>query len=317
MRLSRIALTVIALCFAAGLASAQPASTSTAPARITLRLKLIKGAPYALKSNVEQEITQGIGGGQKYSQTIGFGLSFNVQDVAADGTMAVRVAFDSVSMRMHGPGVDVAYDSVTGPAEPPPAAKGFAALVGQGFDMKLTPLGEVKEITGVDDMLAAVVRKMEGADEKQRAELDKALRTQFGDESLKQMMGQQFNMLPENPVGVGETWSRKLTLKVGIPMAIESTYTLKSRADGVAKVAVAIKITPNPDAAAMEVGPAKIKQSLAGVQSGTMDIDEATGWTKGAEMSQDLKGEIAVQMQGQAPTTQPLAIKSRIVVTPK
>ena len=98
-------------------------------------------------------------------------------------------------------------------------------------------------------------------------------------------------------------------------MKLDSTYKLTARKEGTAVVTVSSKILPNKDAEPMEMPGMKMKMSwsLSGSQKGTMQIDERTGWTKEAEMVQEMSGTIRMEMaRARKPTVVPVEIKSTI-----
>ena len=277
--------------------------------KIELRLRLEPGKAYKLRMTAAQTITQTMGGAkQEMAQTVGFQLKHDVQEVGDDGTAVIQVTYDSVQYKVDGPIAQIDYDS----SNPPPAdalhpmVKGFAALVGESFWMDLTPQGQPTRIEGADQLVARVAEKTDPM-------LENQLKQQFGDQALKEMMEQMMGIYPDQPVAVGDSWSKKMVITKGLPMVMNNTWTLKSRQDGVAFIDVQSNLEPNPDAPALRMGPAKVKQQLSGTQQGSIEMDEATGWVLRSTVDQELSGDLAVEGGPQAMTI-PMSVESQIRV---
>lgn len=288
--------------------------------KVELRFRFEEGKSYKLLVTVEQNIVMWIEGEeQEINQTIGIGETFNVKKVDADGTATIEVTFGSMSMKMDGPTGQFDYDSEDPPEEIPLPARGFAAMVGQGFTMKMTPDGQVKELSGVGEMLEKIVESLELSEGPMKDMIVEGIKNHFGDKALKEMMEQMLGGFPGKPVGIGDSWSQELTLTMGFPMTIENTCTLIDRKDGVATIKVESTIKPNKDAPPMKIGPMTMKYDLKGTQKGTFKLDEATGWFVGGEMKQKMSGEMT--MKGVADQDEevslPMLIDSVIKFEPK
>ena len=68
------------------------------------------------------------------------------------GTLySVEVTYSRTTFKSTGLLGEVNYDSDENPAEIPPSAIGYAAMVGQTFKMVINSQGEVKMIEGIDE----------------------------------------------------------------------------------------------------------------------------------------------------------------------
>ena len=286
------------------------------PGKIELRLRLEPGKAYKLRMTAAQKITQTLAGmKQEMPQTTGFELRHDVKEVRDDGTAVIRVTYDSFQYKTEGPMGKVDYDSSKPPAEEAlhPMAKGFAALVGESFWIDLTPLGRATRVEGADQLAARVAAKIEVPMESLRATVEQQMKDQFGDQALKETMEQMMGIYPDQPVGVGDSWSKKMVVTRGMPVVINNTWTLKSRREGVAFIDVQSSVEPNPDAEPMEMGPAKVKPRLAGTQQGSIEMDEATGWVLRSTVKQQLSGALTIE-GGPEQATVPMSVQSEIRV---
>ncbi len=262
--------------------------------KLDLRLRLEAGKSYGAKMVADQTITQTLAGQtQTMSQTIGMAYTYHVQGVESDGTLRVKVTYDWVRVGQDGPMGSFSYDSANPPATIPDAALGYAALVGQGFSMQMRPNGEIVDVQGVDEMLSHMLDAMGVPAGSARDELEASLRSQFGSEALKESFEKAALFYPDKPVAIGESWSKDIALETGMPMVLATTWTLKARKDGVAVVETRSDIQRNPEAKPVEMAGLTITYELSGEQSGSMELDEKTGWLLRGALKQNLSGQIS------------------------
>ncbi|MGE5598630.1 MAG: DUF6263 family protein [Bacteroidota bacterium] len=276
------------------LALAVSAAVSAAEG-LTLRLRLTKGQTYRVTTVSEQRIKQTIFGfEQEMNQTIVIGYRVEVTAVDADGIMTMRFIYDTYRVRQESAGNVQEYDSARPDADAPPALQGYAALIGLGFDAKCDTLGRLVEISGLDEMIDGLLDRMnlpEGVDRDQLAE---TMRGQYGDEAMKRSMGMFFCQYPEAPLAVGDEWTQEMRVNQGIPMAVANTYTLAGRQGGLATLKVHSIIAPDGEDSAIEMSGMEIRLALAGEQEGTIELDEATGLTIRARLTQKVEGEMTL-----------------------
>ena len=280
--------------------------------KLDLRLRLGQGKSYSTKMVADQTITQTIQGQtQEIKQTIGMAYTYDVKKVESDGSAQVDIAYDWILYSQDGPMGKSEYDSSNPPATLPDAALGYAALLGKGFSMTVTPLGEVTGVQGIDALLWGILDTLNVPAGSTRDALLENLQAQFGEEAMKESFEKATAIYPEKPVAVGDSWSKKLVLAMGMPMIVDNTWTLKSRKDGVAFVDVKSTIAPNPDAKPMEISGMTVSYEVSGDQNGTLELDEATGWPLRSNMTQNLSGQISA-----AGMTWPITIVSDIRFEP-
>jgi len=183
-----------------------------------------------------------------------------------------------------------------------------------GFTVTLAPDGKVTAVEGLDAMFAELLRKLELADGPTKAAVQKVLTEQFGQEAMKQNLQSMFAMYPRMPVAVGESWQSRAVVSKGFPVIIEGTYTLRSRADGVARIAVEASISPNEAAGPVEVGTGKMSYDLKGTETGTAEVDEATGWTRSLSTEQNVVGSLKFQGSGGADLNNPISIRQKVTL---
>lgn len=283
--------------------------TPSAGPKVDLKLNLAEGKTYKLMTTTDQDIQQKpMGQTQNMEQTIGLGLTHTVEGLTEDGNAVVKVTYEKVRYVNDGNPVlgRTEYDSDNPPAEVPLMAQGFAGLVGQSFNMTITPEGKVTDISGVEDMISKMADGMD-VSEAEKAQMKEQLKMQFGDQALKESMENTMAIYPENPVGVGDTWEKEVSITSGFPMTVKNRYTVKSVSDSRVILDVESDVTTND--AAMDVGGMNIDYDLGGSQSGVIEIDRNTGWVVKSTMTQDINGDVAAQGMNW-----PISIKSEISV---
>lgn len=284
--------------------------------KLDLRLRLKQGETYRLKTTVEQRINQTPGADAPTTeQTFAVGYSMSVEEVDAAGNMKVATKYDTILFRQKGPAGAVEFDSANPPKQVPQSARPFAALAGLGFRMTLTPAGRVTAVDGLDAMFAEMVRKLDLPEGPAKAAVQRVLTEQFGEDAMKQNLQNLFALYPDTPVSVGESWERRFVISKGFPVVIEGTYTLKGRADGVARIEMKAMIAPNDAAGPVDLGTGKMSYELKGAQSGTAEVDEATGWTRSLVTEQAVAGSIRFQGGGGVrEVTNPISIKEKVIM---
>ncbi len=294
-------------------------SSATARAgddKIQLAFHLEKGQSYKLVMTTDQEIVQQVPGRgeMKVQQTTSIGYTFAVTDVDDKGTATIDVTFGPVSMKVDTGMGTFEYDSEDAPDEIPASAQNMAALVGKSFTMKLATDGETLEVTGVDELLDELLELIDLPEGPIKQRMTEDVKKQFGEAGLKESMGNMIGIFPDEPVGIGDSWARIVTITAGFPIIVETTYTLAGRDDGVATIEIEATMKPNPDAEPISMGPMTMRYELEGTQEGTLKIDEATGWYVEGTMDQDLKGQLVMSgipgQEGELPI--PMTIKSTI-----
>jgi hypothetical protein len=282
--------------------------------KIQYQLRLEKGKTYTIRVVTDQKISQTVQGQQQdIKQTIEIKYTFDVEDVDSDGNTTVKVTYQSIRFSQVGPRGEVEYDSSNPSPNIPPEATGLATLVGKSITVKLTPNGQVKEIKGVDEMIASMIKEL-NIPEDMKSSMEKSLKEQFGDEALKEMMESNVIEYPKKSVASGDTWSNKVTVSKGFPMVLENTWKLKERKNGISVIEVSSTIESNTEAEPIKIDSMKISYKLSGWQKGTMEVQEATGLTKQGQLNQEFSGELRVEGAPQTSKVQtwPIKVESRI-----
>ncbi len=299
---------VIAVIIALGVASAK------ADEKMHYKLKFEKGQKYYIKMITEQQISQtAMGQEQSVDITMGMGIDLDVNDVNDNGNAWIQYTYRWAKLRQKTPMGEIEYDSAKGDSPVPLEAQGFAALLGEGFALQITPKGEVEQVKGLDKMRSNIQEKLpEGP---MRESSMKALGLYLNEESIKEQTKSSMAIYPDSPVGIGDSWSKTFALSHGLAIIAENTWTLKNRENGVATIEAVSTIKPNPQAEPMEMGPTKISHEFSGKQQGLIKMQESTGQVLHSKIEQQLSGQMKMVATDPQPQEMTIPMKINSVVT--
>ena len=291
------------------------ASAQNTGDKTNLQLRLEEGKTYKFKMVTEQKIAQEVQGNtMDMTQTMGFGYRYDIEKVDPDGTITIKITHDSVVFRMESAMMQLDYDSEKSTETDNPMAKGFAAFVGESYACKIASDGTVKEVTGIEEMMANVIKKMGLTEGPEGDAAKKGLETQLGNTSdtIKSL----FAFYPDKPVGIGDSWTKSINIRTGFPMISDTKYTLTGRKNGVAVLEMHSTITTDPDAEPTDMGQMTIQYDISGESNGTLEVDEATGWNKRSKNTLNINGTIHMSGNPQMPEgmTIPLSVEGIITL---
>ncbi|MBI2824879.1 MAG: hypothetical protein HYX69_09350 [Planctomycetia bacterium] len=285
--LSRLA-TIVAL-----LAVVVFTAAASARAETKLRWKFKAGDKVGYEMGMEMDQDMKIGDmsvGMKMTHRMD--MSWDVKDVAADGTATISQTVNRVRMDMTlppGAGAGpIKYDSKAEKQEPGAEmiAPMFDAMVGKPFTMKVTTLGEVKEVQLPKAMIEAMSKTPLGA-----------MNPMFSEDGIKQMFKQNVLPLPEKAVADGTTWDSTMEMK-GLPfgkMVSETHYKYAGQEERGGKKLDKIDVSANTK---FEKAPnAEIQLDIKNQESaGAIYFDNKAGTA--VESSQTSKMSMEVEFGG-------------------
>jgi hypothetical protein len=194
--------------------------------KFSFNLEKGKTYMYEMQMNIEQ------GMGQQRSSDVTNNYLMEVTD-NKDGVKTIRTTYKRFGMKMHMGNTNIEADS-DNPA--PDTSKGynpmkmldimFAALKNKSFTMKVDPEGNVTEIIGFGEMMQSTMDAM-AIPEQSKAQIRNLFMRQFNEETLKRTFSQSFNIFPNKPVKVGDSWTKEVQVNPQMPISSTVTYTVK------------------------------------------------------------------------------------------
>jgi hypothetical protein len=311
------------LCRAADEPAGAPAIATTAPEKIDqveLRLRLKQGEAYGLRSISEQKIIQTVNG-QKVNvmQIIGFDMRYDVLKVDEAGNMTVKFTYTGATFLINGPMGNIEYDSTLPNDKVPDPVKGIASMIGQSLQLTMSPTGRVLDVQGVEAMMDKMSKAIDIPDANLREAIQSQMKAQFNAESIKKMTESSAAVYPGKPVAIGESWNRDAAVAgMGGPsMAMQSTYTLKERRDGIAFIEMVAKMGSGDNPPTVKMGMLDVKNELTGEMKSSLEVDEATGWIRNSDGRAEASGKVTTVVHrpaangGDMTIEAPIAINSR------
>ncbi|MDJ0363796.1 DUF6263 family protein [Hymenobacter sp. H14-R3] len=243
-------------------------SEATKDEAVNLKFNFAPGSKFTYAVESDQQIDAP---GQKIGQSITMVSSYAVR-AGAGTSKNLTVSYDRIAMKMETMGHKLAYDSNDPGTKSSPLAT-MGGLVGKSFEATLTDEGKVTAIKGAEALVNGTVDPASPNAAAMRAQLNKSL----NDSTLRGDMEQSFYIYPGHAVKPGDTWSRTIKLAVG-PLSIRaaSIYKLTSMSAGVAHLGIISKLEGQ---GAMD---------MDGTQTGTMDVELATGMLLDSKIAQTL-----------------------------
>lgn len=281
--------------------------------KLDLKMHWTKGDTHHVSVSLDQSIEQTLGDAQQQTnQTIGVTYDFTVTEVDPNGNATVSVRYDSVAFHAKTPSGVVDYDPTkpaTGPM--PVTVTALAALVGQSYAVTVDPRGRIVQVAGAQKMLDGILAHLNVSDGVLHVAVEKMIRQQLSEQNLKQSLRDVFAPFPNHPVAIGDSWTRKSIVTQGFAINVETTYVLKSHEDGIAVVSVAGKVATSAEAM-MDLGAVKMDYDLKGEQTGSLEIQESTGWARQASISQTLAGKAILRGPNVDRQIIPMTIRSQV-----
>jgi len=256
--------------------------------KIQYKLNLRKGQSYYVRVISDSNVVQEMAGQKSVAEvTAGFGYRLDVKEVDEKANARVEGTFDWVKFRQKAPMMEVAYDSANKASAVPPGAQGVAVFLGAGFSAKITPQGQAEEVKAMEQLRKNIETQIpEGPERKQM--LDAFEKQQLA-ESIKELCLSPMAVYPDKPVGIGDTWSRTVSV-ITQPLVLDNKWTLKDRKAGSAIIEAATTVKSNPEA--LQDAAVKTKFDMSGKRLGQIEIKESTGQIVRSKITQDLSGQV-------------------------
>lgn len=249
------------------------------------------------------------------TQDMTMGMLYQIKDVDVEGAANMELTFRSIQAKFHmkhaGQDMNSSYDSQHPSKKPDPAMATFAALQGVKIQMKMAADGRLLEISGLNEMRNRMLKAIPIPAGAERAAFEALMKKQLSDEAMRKMIEQKTGssntyVYPGKPVAIGESWTRKTTVEMPMPMVASATYTLRERANGLAHIDLTSKFSMN----SKELSPVKsikVSTKMSGSQSGTMQLRESDG--------QIMKMQTSLRYAGTVTSSGLIAPNSKKVVT--
>lgn len=285
------------------------ATLSACSSKSALQLKLEEGDSRYLHMEAKRYMTMSVMGTEMdMGQEETLVYKFEVQNVAPDGESTVKVTYDDISIHMDLPMMERM------PAAPSDMFAWLEEVKGKSFTIRLTPLGKVVEIDGADEILDTLAESVQRETAGFPGGGSQMFENIFSDEAIREAIEGVLNIYRLHPVGVGDAWTVVTTRSVGMPLTSETTYTVAERKAGSLTLNMSVVIKPNEGATAA-FGPMEMEYAISGTGTGTLEVDEATGWIRSGEYTLDIDGEVSILGMPVAGGPMTISVKERSTIS--
>jgi len=160
-------------------------------------------------------------------------------------------------------------------------------MEGKTIYMLLNSKNEITDVSGMQEL-------MDAADEYNPV-ANEQMKKMFSKEQLNNMMGLMFQMYPDKPVQVGETWEKEADMNAGpLSMRMKNKFRLKEVNNGTAVVEVD---SDYKGSGKIEQQGMSMDMDMEGAQKGEIGISTETGYLKGADYTMDAKAKAKIMGQ--------------------
>jgi Family of unknown function (DUF6263) len=284
---------------------------------VTLRYRWTKGdkVRYRFTQQISTATTGVPGFGDMTSdQTTTQTFSIVVDDVAADGSVILRQVFESVRIEVNTPMGKLAFDSdnkdaATGDPFGKFLAGVMPAMIGESVRMRLLPNGSVQSVEGMTRILDKMAAGL--PQDRTAAAAFGMLKDGLSDEAMSGVLSQGFAQLPDQPVKIGDTWTRQFD--VNNPLMGNGTISTTFKLDGVEKAGafsiarIALKSTTKQTTApsAPALGPLSVQ-----LGDGSGDGEQLFDATNGRLQRVTQQITTPMTMSGPAPDGSQLSLRA-------
>jgi len=267
-----------------------------------------------LEQNEEQHVRQTVlGSPADNDQILQLRYKFAVEQIRPDRSALIQATIEALRIEQQGPAGHLVFDSSDAGRVPPAQFAAYAAFVGAQFKLVLRPDGRVPEVFGDEELIAAVFDKLALPPEISRADAEASLRGQFGGRVLRENLNMLLAVYPDGPVRPGGSWRAALSQDCGLPLNLQSTWTLKQRVAGRALIDHSGVITPNLKPVPLQMSGRSLSYELSGTQSGTLELSEADGQIYSGRISRQLGGTVSIDSPDSGPAPAwPISIASEL-----
>ncbi len=221
----------------------------------------------------------------------------DVRGIDADGRAELGLTFVSLlaDMSLSGMSLTTRLDTTDPVTLPPGQYASLAAMIGDGYAVRVDPFGIPVRVEGWDELIERVAERL-GLKESDREELrDNLEQARVPEDGFPS--GSVARPYPSAPVHIGDSWqSVGSTYANGILLLMENTYTLTARRQGMAVIEVRSVMESVKAPVRTVSADDTIETVLKGRQAGVIEIREADGWITKADIKQELRGMMTAAM---------------------
>ncbi len=241
---------------------------------IEISMKWVKDQPYSY-SNIADIETEMNMMGTRQSIEVKTSMYNTLKMLQTDGKQhTVEFKYDSIAN---------VSTLLNGKPNETAAENDMSFINGQSITMQIRD-GKIVQVEQNDSLFASIKDSLQ----------KQIVNELFSAENLNGTLSMYFNLYPEKPVSIGESWTNKLEMKVSsLKLSMKFNYTLKSINEGIAEISFT---ATSDDKGKMEMNGVEIPVSFKGQQNGTYFVKLDEGVLQSGSASSDF--DMSISMAG-------------------
>lgn len=289
---------------------AAPATVIAAPGEKNLiRLHLQAGQSYLMRLTTDNKMTElmpqaraggtGSAGTQRMDMisTSTTTMSCMIAQVDADGLITMQVTYEAMQLKSSSKmgnhaASSFTYDSAHPATGSPLIAAGLKGFLGQKLIVKVTPDGDVTDVQVAKNLATALDPNPHSADTLK--DFSSSLGGNLNGKSLIATMKRMTFARPVNPVGVGDSWTEKVSASPQSSVSTLTTRTLRDHKNGLWYIDEKSSTTMNTAPPLPSGSSITIDMQMTGTQAGSIELDEATGFIQKSQSQGRLDGKMTM-----------------------
>jgi Family of unknown function (DUF6263) len=212
------------------------------------------------------------------------------------GDIVLDMSYDKIRLYAKNNGDETDLDAARAPTSDDPMEKMLGSLMGARIEAVLSPVGEVKSITGYKEMIDRLMVNFVSTEANVRSVARSRLEQLVGYSIIRKNMEQLFRLFPDSAVHIGDRWKLESQQKGELTLNARSMFTLKDITDGTATIISEGELSA--DSTGARIMGTQVTPDLKGSQQGEYEMDVHTGMLLRADIL--AKAEGTVQMMGMA-----------------
>ena len=281
---------------------------------VQLKLNLVKGKTYTCGTNTHLDM-------KVQSMATGLDMAYTYKIIAdvvdSAGNQVVNSTIDGLKFKAEVMGMSMGYDSKEvidtnhQDAMSGMVRKIFSGMLGRTFKVTINPNGNIEKVTGVEEIVNAMIEQIPGSDE-DKEKMKQKLQQSFNPMQVKQTFAQLFNIYPNKPVKVGDSWNKDMDMGLGgMKSKQQITFTVKDITSSsiILNLKGDLKTLVASHQDSTNITP---ETHISGSETGIMTIDKISGLATSGDIDLNFKG--SMDMKG---SSTPMDIKGKITITNK
>ncbi|OHD56045.1 MAG: hypothetical protein A2Y33_11370 [Spirochaetes bacterium GWF1_51_8] len=289
-----------------------------------LRMNLQKDDTFTFITETRQTIIQTVDKkAMEIEQIVHNEFEYLVESVDEKTNYNLKIVFKNITIDMNADGMKMKMSSDTNGLPDDLAtrisSKMLNSMVDMPFNVVIDHLGEVVEVKNLETLfnnMFASLSELDKDAEEVGKQLSQSISSMVSPDNIKEMMRQNFNAFPVQPVGVGDSWVSSVEVKTGFPMSMSMNNKIVKMDKSTTEVEYESSIKSSTNTSFIEMGGMKMGFEIkTGLQKGSYIIDNATGMAKSALI--DMNFEAVVTIQGDQAQSIPMSIKGTTIMKMK